>query len=326
MTNAHGDIKILEVRIEPVETKPCGSCLAPTEKVVRRQGVEICDSCNALFWVAELLFDSGFTEAEVIPTLALATRMGALTSQRKINKREMAARELVEEYPSVELVKLLGGFPIVRFRPVVAEVIRYSGSNLAKHIRLKVLTRFVGLEEVAERYRDVLVREKLPVFKTSPGRIAWEYKDFQFFVDVGPKYEIHRGRLDHFSEYPQTYPYSFPMPTVVARQLLALPGQGQHKNLLFGELLGDYGRSTRLGRDKAIMACVLWCIRGDRGDDRNRMSRKGNTAGIVNDLLLDVVERGPLTTSRNESAWRDAEKISDRFDLARALVEQDSRI
>jgi hypothetical protein len=272
------------------------------------------------------LFDCDVTEAEIIPTLALSLRMGALAEQRDTNKRGAAARKLVKEYPSVELVKLLGGFPVVRFRPVVAEVIRYPGSQLAKRIRLKILTRFADPEKAARFYRGVLTQEQLPSFKWSPGSASWEYKDFQFIVDIGPKSDIHLGRLDQFPEYPNIPHYSLPSHLAIAGLLRGLLGQGQHKNLLFGALLGDYGRSTRLARDKTIMACVLWCIRGKRGEDRNRMSRKGNTEDIVNVLLLDIVEKESLTTSRNDSAWRDAEKISDRFDRARALLGQDSRI
>jgi hypothetical protein len=325
MSSAGGDSKIPEARFEDVETKPCGSCHAPTEGSVRRQGVEICDSCNALFWVAELLFDSDATEAEIIPTLALSERMGVLAEQRDTQKRETAARELLEEYSSVDPVKFLGGFPVVRFRPVIPEVIRYPGSPLVKRVRLNTLTRFVEAKEVADIYRTVLAREKLPVVSTSPGKIGWEYWNFQLAVDVGARDDIEPWRLHDFPEYPQVYRFSFPMPRVVAVLVQALLGRGQKKNLLFGELLGDYGRGKDQGRDKTIIACVLWCIRGERGD-RNRVSRKGDTADIVNDLLLDVVEREPLTTSRNESAWRDAEKIADRFDRARALLGQDSRI
>jgi hypothetical protein len=204
-------------------------------------------------------------------------------------------------------------------------VIRYPGSTLVKRVRLNALTRFVEVKEVTDIYRAVLAREKLPVFSTSPGKIEWEYWDFKLAVDVGARDDIEPWRLHHFSEYPQTYQFSFPLATVVAGLVQALLGRGQKKNLLFGELLGDYGRGKDQGRDKTIIACVLWCIRGERGD-RNRVSRKGDTADIVNSLLLQVVGREPLTTSSYESAWRDAKKIADRFDRARALLGQDSRI
>jgi hypothetical protein len=262
MTNTGENRKILETRFEPVETQPCGSCLALTETVVRRQGIEICDACNVLFWVAELLFDIDATEAEIIPTLALSERMGTLAEKREASSREAAVRELLEEYPSVELVKLLGGFPVVRFRPIVPEVVRYPGSNLVKRIRLRALTRFVSVNEVADIYRDVLAREKLPVFGSSPGKIEWEYRDFQLAVDVGARDDIEPYRLHDFPEYPHFYRFSFPMPAVVAGLVRALLGRGQHKNLLFGELLGDYGRGNRQGRDKTIIACVLWCTSG----------------------------------------------------------------
>ena len=162
MARAGGESKIPEARFEPVDTKPCGSCHAPTENAVRRQGLEICSSCNALFWVAELLFDSDATEAEIVPTLALSAHMGVLVEQRETKKREATARELLEGYSSVDLVKLGSGFPVVRFRPVVPEVIRYPGSVLVERVRLEALTGFVGVKEVADIYRAVLAREKLP--------------------------------------------------------------------------------------------------------------------------------------------------------------------
>jgi hypothetical protein len=174
MTNTGENIKILETRFEPVETQPCSPCLALIETVVRRQGIEICESCNVLFWVAELLFDSDATEAEIIPTLALSERMSALVEQRETTKREAAARELLEEYPSVDLVKLVSGFPVVRFKSVIPEVIRYPDSNLVKRVRLNAVTRFVEAKEVADIYRDVLAREKLSVLGPSPGKIEWE--------------------------------------------------------------------------------------------------------------------------------------------------------
>jgi hypothetical protein len=217
MTRAGGESKIPEARFEPVETKPCGSCHAPTENGVRRQGVELCSSCNTLFWVAELLFDSDATEAEIIPTLALSTHMGVLAEEHETKKREATARELLEEYSSVDLVKLLSGFPVVRFRPVVPEVIRYPGSALVKRVRLKALSWFVGVKEVADIYRAVLAREKLPVVSSSPGKIEWEYWEIQLAVDVGPRDDNDTWRLHDFSEYPQTYRFSFPMATVVAR-------------------------------------------------------------------------------------------------------------
>jgi hypothetical protein len=324
MKKADRHIEVVETRFEPVETKPCASCLGPTEEVVKRQGIEICPSCNVSFWVAELLFDSDTTEAEIIPTLALSERMGTLAEHRETKYREAAARELLKEYPSVYPVKFLGGFPVVRFRAVIPEVIRYPYSNLVKRVRLNTLTRFIGEKEVADIYQDVLSREKLPVFGPSPGKIEWEYRNFQLVVDVGALNDIEPYRLRDYSEYPKTYRFSFPMPRVVAGLLRALLGRGQHKNLLFGELLGDYGRGTKQSPDKTIIACVLWRIRGKRGD-RNTVSRKGNTAEIVNDLLLNVVEREPLTTSKNVSAWRDAEKIANRFDRARALLDQTQR-
>ena len=87
-----GDIKILETRFDSVEKKPCGSCLAPTEKIVRRQGVEICNSCNALFWVAELIFDSDATEAEILPTMALSERMGVLAEPVSVTFCKLVSR------------------------------------------------------------------------------------------------------------------------------------------------------------------------------------------------------------------------------------------
>ena len=93
-------VEILQSGFEAIESRACDSCLAQTEKVVRRQGIEICDVCNALFWVAEVLFDSDAQEVEIIPTLALATRLGSLAEMRDTRKREATAREWMKECPS----------------------------------------------------------------------------------------------------------------------------------------------------------------------------------------------------------------------------------
>jgi hypothetical protein len=53
------------------------------------------------------------------------------------------------------------------------------------------------------------------------------------------------------------------------------------------------------------------------------VSRDSEAADVLNQLLLEPLGKPRITTSRNDAVWRNAEKISDRFDLARHFLQKD---
>ena len=89
---------------------------------------------------------------------------------------------------------------------------------------------------------------------------------------------------------------------------------------MFGALLSDLGRSTRMSRETVVKACVLWQLRGERTP--NRVRREEEAAEIVNRFLLEPLEMKRLTISRNDATWRNAKKISGRLDLCSYLLQE----
>jgi hypothetical protein len=45
-------------------------------------------------------------------------------------------------------------------------------------------------------------------------------------------------------------------------------------------------------------------------------------ADLINQLLLGPLEKEPITISRNDTSWRDAKKVSQRFDLCKYFVQE----
>jgi len=298
----------------------CHLCYQPSESVHDRYGANICTSCMTLFWFAEVLLEVDVTEEEIVPTLAFASHAEVLWSIRNPEKRAAEAHKLIGDYPAFDMVEVVNGVPVVRMKHAIVEVVRYQGSGLAKSVRVRVLSRFAKPDEMAKLYRDVCEREPLPRHPTSPGSLSWEFDRMHLRVDVGPREEIHASRVGYVDEYPQVRRFAFPLDTVVRDLLRALLGQGQEKNLLFGALLSDLGRSTRISPEAVVTACVLWHLRGKRTP--TRVPRTTEAAEIINGFLLEPLEKKPLTISRNDATWRNSKKISSRLDLCRYLLQE----
>jgi hypothetical protein len=302
------------------QPETCHSCHRLSESMHNRYGTTICGSCLTLFWFAEVLLEADVTEEDIMPTLAFARHAEVLWPIRDPGERVAAAHKLVDRYPAFDLVEVVNGVPVLRMKHAMVEVVRYHGSHLAKSIRIRVLSRFAEPEEMAKLYWDFCARENLPRHKLSPGSLAWDFGRMHLVVDVGPREEIHSARLPGLSDYPQVRRFAFPLDTVVRDLLRALLGQGQEKNLMFGALLSDLGRSTRISPEAAVTACVLWQLRGERTP--NRVRREEEAAEIVNRLLLEPSEKNPLTISKNDATWRNAKKVSGRLDLCSYLLQE----
>jgi len=273
-----------------------------------------------LFWFAEVLLEADVTEEEIVPTLAFARHAEMLWPIRDPEERAAAAHKLVGRYPAFALIEVVNGVPVLKMKHAIVEVVRYHGSHLAKSIRIRILTRFAEPDEMARLYWDSCEQENLPRHQSSPGSLSWDFDREHLVVDVGPREEIHSTRLHGLSDYPQVRRFAFPLDTVVRDLLRALLGQGQKKNLIFGDLLSDLGRSTRISPEATVTACVLWHLRGERTP--NRVRREEVAAEIVNRFLLEPLERNPVTVSRNDASWRNAKKVSLRFDLCSYLLQE----
>jgi hypothetical protein len=304
--------------ISPPET--CQLCQQLSESLQERHGVPMCGTCKTLFWFAEILLEADVTEEEIVPTLAFAPYAEGLWTLRKPEEREAAARKLANYHPAFELVKVVSGIPVLRLKHALVEVVRYQGSDLPRSIRIRILSRFAEPEAIAERYWAMCDREGLPRYQTSPGRLLWDFQHEHLVVDVGPHEEIEPARLRVLSDYPQFPQFAFPLDTVVNGLLRGLLGQGHEKNLMYGALLSDLGRGTRISPEATVTACVVWYLQGERTP--TRVPRDDEVARIVSQSLLEPLEKKGITTSRDDATWRNAKKVSQRLDLCSYLLQQ----
>jgi hypothetical protein len=328
----------VEDRSEPAkrELERCDACGLPSDSLHELEGDRLCDRCDAVFWTAQVLRKSDVTdEAEIIATLAFAA-LSKYESLRDEKNRATFSRNFTYRYPSFELIRFVEDVPVIRLRKAVAEVGRYTGSELPRRVRLRILSKFADPDEVAELYRRILQQESLPVFPDSRGSVSWLYEDAHLVVDVGPLEEIHFTRLKQFAEYPQTVRFSFPMPSVIAALCKALvgiprkPGRDGSKEM-FALGLGDHGRSNPKKPHTTIPACVAWYL-GEREENRQPKEgrlrpkeRRPRVAKMLNRHLFAEQVLVDASWSSGDPVWEDAREVGPRFDLTLHLLQGDTR-
>jgi hypothetical protein len=302
----------------PLET--CQLCALRTEALSNRHGAYVCRSCMTLFWFAEVLLEAEATEEEIVPTLAFARYAENLWDIHDSERRIATVRRLAAEYPAFDLAKVVDGVPVLKMKHALAEVTRYENSNLPKGVRIRVLSRFADPDALAKLYWDVCEREALPIHQTSPGSMSWVFDQMHLVVEIGPREEIAPSRVQTFSRYPRLRRFAFPLDGLVGELLSALLGEGQEKNQRFAALLSDLGRHTPMSPKRAVTACVLWEVRGERNP--YRVQRSEEVAELISRLLLEPLDKERITVSRNDPVWRDAKKVSHRFDLCKYLLQE----
>jgi len=328
----------VEDRSEPtkMELERCDACGLPSDSLSELERDRLCDQCDAVFWAAQMLQKSDVAnEAEIIATLAFAAH-SKYESLRDEKNQVTFSRSFSYRHPSFELVCFVEDVPVIRLRKAVAEVIRYTGSELPRRVRLRILSKFANPDEVTTLYRRILQQENLPVFADSRGSVSWQYEDAHLVVDVGPREEIHFTRLRQFAEYPQMVRFSFPMPSVIAALCKALvgiprkPGRDGSKEM-FAVGLGDHGRSKSKKPHTTIPACVAWYL-GER--EENRQSKEGRlrpkerrarVAKMLNRHLFGNHVLVDTPWSSGDPVWEDAREVGPRFDLTLLLLQGDTR-
>jgi hypothetical protein len=322
MRHTNRRIEVVETCIEPVESKPCDSCRRQVEILYVRRGDAICGSCKAVFTVAKVLYRTGVEdEAQIIATIAYATRHGEYT----LKDRE----GIVGRCTRFDHIQTRKGVPFLRPKLAIAQVVRYAGHSLPKQVRLEVLSKFATPEEITALYRETLQRESLPVATSSPGSISWEYQDMRLVVNVSPYNEIHPGRLDHFTEYPQVYAFSFPMPGVIealCRALIGAPRRpGTPGDEMFASGLGDHGRPRPMSPDTLIPACVAWHV-GERDQKVKANERRGRVAQMLNRHVLQPLGKPAVWDSPynpEDLVWNDAKQVGPRFQRVLLFLQDD---
>ncbi len=306
----------------PSELETCDCCLYQAEDLDSEDGDQLCASCKAVFWTAQVLSTSDVTdEAEIIPTLAFA----AHRARRALPFSEHSARD----YPHFELTRTVDDVPVLRLKSVIVEVVRYPGSDLAKLVQIKVLSKFAEPDTIAGLYQEVLQRERLPVSGRSPKNVFWDYKDRdrQLVVTAAPLEEIPSSRLPHLVEYPAVRRFSFPLISVVKAVCEAVIGSprrpGTKGDEMFATKLGDHDRPRRKTARTTIPACVAWYI-GEHYQHSRPAERRPRVAKMLNRHLLKPLGKKMLADdpwSPEDPVWDDANEVGPRFDLARLFFQ-----
>jgi hypothetical protein len=312
----------VEDRSEPAkrELERCDACGLPSDSLGELEGTGCAIGATPCFGRPQMLRKSDVTdEAEIIATLAFAAH-SKYESLRDEKNRVTFSRNFTPKYPSFELVRFVEDVPVIRLRKAVAEVVRYTGSELPRRVRLRILSKFADPDEVATLYQRILQQENLPVFADSRGSVSWQYEDAHLVVDVGPREEIHFTRLEQFAEYPQTVRFSFPMSSVIAALCKALvgiprkPGRDGSKDM-FAVGLDDHGRSKPKKPHTTIPACVAWYL-GER--EENRQPKKGRlrpkerrprVAKMLNRHLFGNHMLVDAPWSSGDPVWEDAREV-----------------
>jgi hypothetical protein len=323
---------------EPTNTEleRCDSCGQLADALCELEGDRLCDRCDAVFWTAQVLTKAGIAdEAEIIATLAFAAHR-KYESLRDEKSRAAFSRDFARKYPSFELIRFVEDVPTIRPRKVDVEVLRYTGSELPRAIRLRILSKFVRSDEVAELYQYAVEQEELPVATDSRGSISWQHEGRYLVVDVGPREEIPATRLEGFDKYPQVLRFSFPVGSVVAAICQALIGSplrpgSKREDEMFAVGLGDHGRPKTKTAKTLIPACVAWHI-GERyaevkpeGRRLKPRERRPRVAKMLNRHLFysHRLEDNPYSSA--DSVWEDAKEVGPRFNLAVYLLQSDTR-
>ena len=274
-----------------------------------------------MFAVAKVLYRSRVEdEAQIIATLAYAARHGEYTLSRK---------GIANRYTRFDHIQTRKGVPFLRPKLAIAQVVRYPGHSLPMQVRLEILSKFAAAEEIAAMYHEILQKESLPVFTSSPGSVSWEDKDMRLVVNVSPHNEIRPHRLEDIKHYPQVYAFSFPMPSVIealCRALIGAPRRpGTPGDELFASGLGDHGRPKHMSPDTLIPACVAWHV-GEHNRDVRPNKRRGRVAQILNRHVLQPLGKPALWDSPynpEDLVWDDATQVGPRFQRALLFLQDD---
>jgi hypothetical protein len=304
----------------------CECCLRDVEEHDLYESGEdrICERCQALFKAAKVLSEKvDADEVDIISTLALAAHCGWDVPE-----------DYSRKYRRFEAKGVLKGVPMLRLKPMAADVVTYPRSRLVRHVRIEIFSKFTRPEHIAEHYQEILASEGLPVWKSSPGSIRWEYQTGILVVDVGPREEIAASRLEHSAAYPQVYRFSFPLPSVVKAVSEALIGSpkrpGTKGDEMFASGLGDHGRPRTKEARTLIPACVAWWV-GEHeisnNETNHRVSdRRRHVARMLNRHLLGPLGKPLLVDdpySSSDPVWEDAQEVGSRFDRIRLLLQAD---
>ena len=304
----------------------CDSCCLPAETLFNHSGDHLCKRCRALFWTAQILFDSEVTaEAKVIPTLAFAWHTGRLWHLTDQGRREEFKQEFSRKYRRFELTEAVEGVPILRLCSIAVNVVRYTGTELPRKISIEVFSRFAKPDTVAELYKQTLHEEGIHCNEHSGGMLSYDFENARLSILIGAKKELHPGRVGDYTEYPRGRIYSFPPPSLVQGFYKTLLGSTDKRTFSgIAYALGDHGRPKTKTAEKMIPACVAWYV-GERDNKIEPGERRPRVARILNRHLLRPCSKPELPEdywSNDDTVWRDTQEVSQRLMRVEYFLQQ----
>jgi hypothetical protein len=295
----------------------CDSCLQPAETLFNHDGERLCERCRAVFWTATVLFDNEITyEAEIVPTIAFAARMGELGNLDNAERCRQFVQEFAQKYRRFELTGVADGVPVLRLRPVVIDVVRYVGSTLPRKIQIEILSRFAEADKVAELYEQTLVEENIHFDACTGGNIIWNAEEAHLSILVEAKSELHPSKVGDYSEYPKGRIYSFPPPNLIREFYVLLLGSTDKRTFAgYAYGLGDPEREMQ-----------IWTKRLADAGRQHARAQDGYLAGAfeIDELRakLDALETERKIAARELEAVRSkAERLASLRLETEALIE-----
>jgi hypothetical protein len=123
-----------------IERERCEACGLPSDSLVELEGDRVCDRCDTVFWTAQVLQKSDVTdEVQIITTLAFAAH-NKYQNLRDEKNRGTFSRTFSHKCPSFELIRFVEDVPVIRLSKAVAEVVRYTSSELPRRVQLRILS------------------------------------------------------------------------------------------------------------------------------------------------------------------------------------------
>jgi hypothetical protein len=313
----------------PEHSQPeiCDSCLYPAEDLVKHAGDRLCERCRAVFLTAQVLFEEGISdEADIVDTLSYAALDGRPWELRGKEACEKFAKTFPRRYEDFELVRVVDGVPVLRLKLVRTDVIRYQGTDVPKQVRIRVLSRFVKPESVADSYERTLLVENLSWDHSTDGFIKWNATATELSVTVGPNKLYRPGRARSLANNPPECLHSFPPPDLIKEVYPALLGSTDKRTRRgYAYALGKHGRFRTKEAKSVILACAAWYI-GERDQKIEPKDRRPRIARMLNRHLLAPVGESMLCedgwTPENR-VWGDAARLSDNLQQAWYFLQQE---
>jgi hypothetical protein len=257
-------------------------------------------------------------ENEIITTIALAAQAGLSWTETGKQSPEVFG----QQYPGLAFSRDVDGMPLFHMLPVLVEVVRYDGTELPKEIRIKVSARTVEARDLGARYERALDEEGLSSDECPAGSVTWSTQDATLTITLKPGGEIHPGRAQYLTAYPQGQMYRFPPVSVVQATYEALLGSIDSRTFRgYAYALGYHDRRKAQWKSTktTVIACLACCF-GELDTKVRPAERRPHISRALNRHLLSRYK----FTEVPETSWTGNRKLRENVKEVGALFKRAS--